>query len=63
MVLKFFSSQNSMLLQYAVKGWNSLGHRRSILWAAELGIYYSNFYEKITFAPLNILADAVISED
>ena len=56
MVLKFFLSQTSMLLQYAVKGWNSLCHRRSNLWAAELGIYYSNVYRKMPFAPLNILA-------
>ena len=55
-VLKFFLSQTPMLLQNAAKGWNSLGHRRSNLWATELGIYYSNVYGKISFAPLNILA-------
>ena len=52
-ILKFFLSKTSMLLQNAVKGWNSLCHRRSNLWAAELGICYSNVYGKISFAPLN----------
>ena len=55
-VLKFFLSITSMFLQNAEKGWNSLGHRRSNLWAAQLGIYYSKVYGKISFAPLNILA-------
>ena len=45
-----------MLLQNAATGRNSLGHWRSKYWAAELGIYYSNVYGKISFAPLNILA-------
>ena len=45
-----------MLLQSAAKGQNSLGQWRSDLWAAELSMYYSNVYGKISFAPLNILA-------
>ena len=45
-----------MLLQNAAKEWKSLGHWRSDLWAAELGMYYSNVYGKILFAALNILA-------
>ena len=49
-------SQTSVLLQNAAKGWNSLGHWYLDLWAAELGIYYSNAYGKISFAPLNILS-------
>ena len=48
-VLKFFLSQIPMLHQNAAKGWNSLGYRPSNLWAAELGIYYSNVYGKISF--------------
>ena len=55
-VLKFLLSQTSVLLQNAAKGWNSLGHWRSNLRAAELGMFYSNVYGKISFAPLNILA-------
>ena len=35
-VLKLFLPQTSMLLQNVAKGWNSLGHWRSNLWAAEL---------------------------
>ena len=42
----------SMLLQNAAKRMGSLGHRRSDLWAADLGIYCSNVYGKISFAPL-----------
>ena len=41
------SSQTSMLHENAAKGWNSLGHWRSILWVAELGLRYSNVYGKI----------------
>ena len=49
-----------MLFQNAAKGWNSLCHWRSILWAAELGTYYSNVYGKISFAPLNILSSVLL---
>ena len=58
--LILFLPQTSMLLQNAAKGWNSLGRWRLNLWAAELGIYYSNVYGKIIFAPLNILASVYI---
>ena len=50
-----------MLLEIAAKGWNSLGHWLLNLWAAELGIYYSNVYVKISFASLNILASVDIA--
>ena len=33
-----------------------LATNESNLWAAEMGIYYSNVYGKISFAPLNILS-------
>ena len=46
-VLKFFLSQTAMLLQNAAKGWNSLGG------------HYNNVYEKISFAPINILASVL----
>ena len=52
-VLKFFLSQTSMLLQNAEKGRNT-GNR--FLCAGELGMYYSNVYGKISFTHLNILA-------
>ena len=55
-VLKFFLSKTSMLLQNAAKRWNSLGHWQLDLWAAERGMYYSNVHGKKSFAPLNILA-------
>ena len=58
-VLKFFLSQTSMLLQNAAKETNSLGQRRSHSWAAELGICHSNVYGKTSFAPLYILASIV----
>ena len=48
-VLKFFLSQTLMLLQNAAKASNSLGYWSSNLWAAELDIYYSNVYGKISF--------------
>ena len=54
-VLKFLLSQTSTIKNVA-KGWNSLGHLRSNSWANEHGIYYSNVYGKISFAPLHILA-------
>ena len=54
--IEVFLSQTLMILQNAARGWNSLGHWRLNLWAAEWGIYYSNVYRKISFAPLNILA-------
>ena len=60
-VWKFFLLQTSMLLQNAAKGWNSLGHLQWTLWAAAPGIYYSNVYGKISFAPLIILASVVWS--
>ena len=50
-----------MLLQNAAKGWNSLGHLQSNLWATELNIHYSNVYGKISFDPLSILAS--VQED
>ena len=56
-VLKLLS-QTAMLLENAAKGWNSLG--QSDLWAAALGMYYSNVCGKISFAPLNILASVVL---
>ena len=59
-VLKFFLSQTLMLLQNAAKGWNSRSHWQSDLWAAEQGMYYSNVYGKISFAPLNILASVYL---
>ena len=37
----------------------SLGHWRSNLWVAELGIYYSNVYGKISFDHLNILGSVL----
>ena len=52
-LLKFLFSKTSMLLQNAAKEWNSFGHRRSKLWAAELGLYNSYVYGKISFACLN----------
>ena len=58
-VLKFFLSQTTMALQNVAKGQNSLGQWQSSLWAAELGIDYSNVYGKISFAPLNILASVL----
>ena len=40
----------------------SVGHWRSNLWAAKKGIYYSNVYGKISFAPLNILASVLVMD-
>ena len=58
-VLKFLP-KNSMLLQNAAKEWHMLGHWFSNLWAAKLGICYSNVYGKILFALLNILSNVNI---
>ena len=48
-VFNFDASQN------AEKEFNSLGNWRLNCWAAELGMYYSNVYGKLSFAPLFIL--------
>ena len=45
-------SQTLTLLQNAAKELEFLGHWQSNLWAIEMGIYYSNVYGEISFAPL-----------
>ena len=42
--LEILLVSNFGLLQNAVKGWNSLCHWPSNIWAAELGKYYGNVY-------------------
>ena len=51
-ILKF-----NLLLKCRLKNGTFFGHRRSDLWAMELGICYSNVCETISAAPLIILSN------
>ena len=53
-MLKIVLSQNSMLLGNAAKNGTVMATGDRIYGPAEVGIYYSNVYEKISFAPSNI---------
>ena len=50
-ILKF-----NLFIKMPFKEWIFFGHRRSDLWAMELGICYSNVCEMISAAPLIILS-------